>query len=150
MKRTALTMIELVFVIVILGILAAVAMPRLSVTRDDAKISRSAYIITTSVSEIVAYAIAKGVVEENLSLMSNNIAALVNIGQAVETNPKEVTIKMGEINDCIIMDINSTLQDETLNITFNDSGGDSLCQGVQNLIDEEDYPIRLRGESVVK
>ena len=37
-KRTAFTMIELVFVIVILGILAAVAIPRLAATRDDAQI----------------------------------------------------------------------------------------------------------------
>ncbi|WP_060825557.1 type II secretion system protein [Sulfurospirillum cavolei] len=38
--KNAFTMIELVFVIVILGILAAVAIPRLAVTRDDAMIAR--------------------------------------------------------------------------------------------------------------
>ncbi|MCX6073959.1 MAG: prepilin-type N-terminal cleavage/methylation domain-containing protein [Campylobacterales bacterium] len=40
MKRTAFTMIELVFVIVILGILAAVAIPKFAATRDDAQIAK--------------------------------------------------------------------------------------------------------------
>jgi len=38
LRHSAFTMIELVFVIVILGILAGVAIPRLAVTRDDAMI----------------------------------------------------------------------------------------------------------------
>ncbi|MFH0710515.1 MAG: prepilin-type N-terminal cleavage/methylation domain-containing protein [Pseudomonadota bacterium] len=39
-KRKAFTMIELVFVIVVLGILAAIAIPKLSSTRDDAQIAK--------------------------------------------------------------------------------------------------------------
>lgn len=38
--KNAFTMIELVFVIVVLGILAGVAVPRLAVTRDDATIAK--------------------------------------------------------------------------------------------------------------
>lgn len=39
MNKKAFTMIELIFVIVIIGILAAVSIPRLAVTRTDAKIA---------------------------------------------------------------------------------------------------------------
>lgn len=40
MKRFAFTMIELVFVIVVIGILSAIAIPRLAATRDDAQIAK--------------------------------------------------------------------------------------------------------------
>ncbi|MDM5263069.1 prepilin-type N-terminal cleavage/methylation domain-containing protein [Sulfurovum sp. XTW-4] len=40
-NRRAFTMIELVFVIVVIGILAAIAVPKLAATRDDAKISKA-------------------------------------------------------------------------------------------------------------
>lgn len=38
--RKGFSMIELIFVIVILGLLAAVAVPRLTATRDDAEIAK--------------------------------------------------------------------------------------------------------------
>jgi len=40
-NRQAFTMIELVFVIVIIGILAAIAIPKLAATRDDAIIAKA-------------------------------------------------------------------------------------------------------------
>jgi general secretion pathway protein G len=40
-NQKAFTMIELVFVIVIIGILAGIALPRLATTRDDAFISKA-------------------------------------------------------------------------------------------------------------
>ena len=38
--KKAFTMIELIFVIVVLGILAGIAVPRLAATRDDATIAK--------------------------------------------------------------------------------------------------------------
>ena len=60
MKRAGFTMIELIFVIVILGILAAVAIPKLSATRDDAKISKMATNLSTVVSDAGNYYTSQG------------------------------------------------------------------------------------------
>jgi len=60
MKRSGFTMIELIFVIVILGILAAVAIPKLAATRDDAKVSKLASDGATFVSDVGAYYTSKG------------------------------------------------------------------------------------------
>jgi general secretion pathway protein G len=39
--KKAFTMIELIFVIVVIGILSAIAVPKLAATRDDAEIARA-------------------------------------------------------------------------------------------------------------
>lgn len=46
-SKSAFTMVELVFVIVIIGILASVAIPRLGATRDDAQISKARVLISS-------------------------------------------------------------------------------------------------------
>ena len=58
--RKGFTMIELIFVIVILGVLASVAIPRLAATRDDAEVAKAATNLTTAVTDIAAYYTAKG------------------------------------------------------------------------------------------
>jgi len=46
-NKKAFTMIELVFVIVVIGILAAVAIPRLAATRDDAVITKTRVLVAS-------------------------------------------------------------------------------------------------------
>lgn len=53
-SRFAFTMIELVFVIVVLGILAAIAIPRLAATRDDAEITKGRSDVSAIRSAIVS------------------------------------------------------------------------------------------------
>ena len=58
--RKGFTMIELIFVIVILGVLASVAIPRLAATRDDAEVAKAATNLSTAVSDLAAYYTAQG------------------------------------------------------------------------------------------
>jgi len=69
--KKAFTMIELIFVIVIIGILASIALPKLTATRDDAKIAIYLSEMGTFIHDIGAYYTSKGTYEANpISLMT--------------------------------------------------------------------------------
>lgn len=143
----AFTMIELVFVIVILGILAAVAIPKFTATRDDAEVSKKAMNIMQSASEIAAYAMSHAQMEDNLSKMSNGIASLADSGDAVMSTKKAV-IKMGSVSDCLTVQIETGATDDNLTITAGNANGDKLCTSLQSAVDIVKYPMKLRGTNV--
>ncbi len=145
--RQAFTMIELIFVIVILGILAAVAIPRLSATRDDANVVRMAQSINQAMVEIAVYATANGKVEDDFTLMSNHLENLERNHEAV-LEPSKAIIKFGHIQDCLTIEVNSTANMEVLMMSFGDNQNDVLCAPLQKMFNLQDYPMKLRGNTV--
>lgn len=147
--RAGFSFIELIFVVVILGVLAIIAIPKLNANRDDAKVSALAMQIGTGIQEIANYSVSRGRTEDSLVLMSNNFEVLQAQGQANLSDHKAI-IKAGEVTDCITLDINSTSTHEVLSLSFKPFGGnDSLCVALQSMIDLKDYPMVLRGEYIV-
>jgi general secretion pathway protein G len=146
-------MIELIFVLIVLGILATIAIPKLAAVRDDAEMSRMAKDIMTGSFEIASYVVAKGYVDPKMSNMSNAIRGLVIGNRAVE-RPREVDFAFGTTSDCVMLDINNSTNGdqvfEILDISFADASADGMCKGLQDIIDEGEFPIPLKGKYVVR
>ena len=144
-------MIELIFVIVILGVLATIAIPKLAATRDDAKIAAMSQSISTAASEVASYAVSQGLIETDMSKMSHSIETLIVSAKAdqPDMNNTLVNFKMGEVDDCIALRVDDAALDANLTVSYPGTFGDPLCDRLRDLFDASQYPIPLRGARVV-
>ena len=122
--KKGFTMIELIFVIVILGVLASVAIPRLAATRDDAEVAKAATNLATAISDITAYYTAKGKFDSNATNNMQNITnALTTTGELKMKDSVCAKVTLPEIKD-------STTKVE-LEINF--TGKDAACTTLKGL-----------------
>ncbi|EIN8284913.1 prepilin-type N-terminal cleavage/methylation domain-containing protein [Campylobacter coli] len=97
--KKAFTILELVFVIVILGILAAIALPKFSSNRDEAEVSKSLNNPKTLINDISIYALKNSHLGA-MNLMSN-VSGVENVDLKNFTGIKEVNFRVGEDRKCI-------------------------------------------------
>ncbi len=149
--KNAFTIIELIFAIVIIGILAAIAIPKLSATRDDAKIATIKTNIMSSTNEVIAYATSKGKIEDDISKMSQILKNMLNDNSTIlSANKKSIKFKFGNKNDCIVLLLRKNTTTNNTQLVINKPNtADTKCQMLQNKINTDNYPITIAGKLIV-
>ncbi|EAI4244706.1 prepilin-type N-terminal cleavage/methylation domain-containing protein [Campylobacter coli] len=97
--RKAFTILELVFVIVILGILAAIALPKFSSSRDEAEVSKSLNNLKTLINDISIYTLKN----DHLSSIKtmSNVSGVENVDLGNFNGTKEVNFRVGDDKECL-------------------------------------------------
>ena len=107
--KKGFTMIELIFVIVILGILASVAIPRLAGTREDAEISAAVANLRTLLGDAASYYVLKGTFTDAKWAEITSVPLKKSGGDAMDATTDALNaagtatayLKVGDVNDCI-------------------------------------------------
>ncbi len=98
--KKAFTMIELVFVIVVIGILSAIAIPKFAATRDDAVITKAKAIVASVRSAVAAERqkrILRGVFDPIFGLSSTSAGGIgVAIFDAFDNNQTNSVLEYGK------------------------------------------------------
>jgi len=108
MKRAGFTMIELIFVIVILGILAAVAVPKMGAVSQQAKIQNMESFVATLNRTVAPTMWASSIADGNGSIQNLNITDFVDL-------PNGVTVV--NLNKCDENWSDLTSSDQALNVS---------------------------------
>ena len=114
--KQGFSIIELIFVIAVLGIIAAVAVPKLMDTRSSAIVSTIKQDISTITTSAQSYYMMNNKID--------NISDSVNINESTWTvSSKKVEFK---IEDTVCVSI--SLNDNKLSVDINDNSDSTVCK----------------------
>lgn len=125
-------MIELIFVIIILGALATIAIPRLAATIDDAEISKSASNLATLIMDISTYYTSVGEFKSdikwknitNVNLLLDNSGSAIDNTTSINTDVflsvKNKGCSKISVSDGIVTVSNIGISNDAICVAFNE------------------------------
>jgi len=135
-------MIELVLVIVVIGILAAVAIPKLMVIRNDAQSSVLAGQIKAGTSELVSFYTSQGG-EVNFSKIKNSsqisFNELIQKGWAKVLDDNNAVVYSDRVKKvgCLIYKTDG----KQIEVEGNKSNHSTLCEALKKFVKDRNYSI---------
>lgn len=102
--KPALSLLELIFAIVVLGIIVSVAVPKFLDTRDSALVSTIKRDVNTAINSIQSY-----------YLLNQKIEKLTDAMEISDSNWKVEDLKLTDKNSCLTIEV-KTSSNETKNI----------------------------------
>ncbi len=138
MKKSAFTLIELIFVIVIIGILATIAITKLNTTRDDARTAVLATHMQDGVREIITYYTAKGGKVDFNDINSSRHSSQIFYNELIKKGWAEIkdanhTVVYSNRDDKIVC-VSYTTDGNQIEVETNSSNNDTLCQDIKRVI----------------
>lgn len=153
--KKAFTMIELVFVIVIIGILAAVALPKLAATRDDAKISQLAGNARTLLTDFQSFYTTRGKLEWQNGTIGEvtAIPLRTNCSSAPTTTAQISPTTFSLCHDTVACLTYTTIDEGNVTVADGTDTSDPICEAVKAIpsirsLSNKSY--QLAGQSVAR
>ena len=119
--KSAFSLLELIFAIVILGIVASFAIPKYIDTKDSALVSTIKRDINTAVSSIQSYYLLNQKIDKISDAMTVN-----------EVNWTVTDTKLSDKNSCLSLEIKITNNIKSLEFTVDTTKTTTICKKIQD------------------
>lgn len=155
--RNAYTMVELIFVIVVIGILASIALPRLAAIRYDAKAASIKSTISSAINAVPAYYTGQRkvsildamVIDRGIWAFSNSdcTATYTNGSGTIvmEINQNAATTPTGGCSSDVV---NSSDGNLSFQVAYNTAVDSNIIDIIVNELKSEDTRIALNAKKV--
>lgn len=120
--KPAFSLLELIFAIVVLGIIVSVAVPRFMDTKDSALVSTIKRDVNTAINSIQSY-----------YLLNQKIEKLTDAMDISESNWFVEDLKLTDKNACLTLEVkNSSTETKTIDLVVDSSKDTTICKKLRD------------------